>query len=133
MYINLAYNYLCEQAHNFRKTTVYVYTFATVAGASHEISLFQFTESVAAVIPDKWRRVGLALGLTQTQLNAIDYQHRGEPIGMFAEVFSMWQQLATPDNNPVKWSTLVRVLKSRTVGEETLAESIQSKFIDNSS
>ena len=88
---------------------------------------------MAAVIPDKWRKVGLALGLTQAQLNAIDYQHRGEPIGMFTEVFNMWQQLATPDNNPVKWSTLVRVFKSRTVGEETLAESIKSKFIDNNS
>ena len=88
---------------------------------------------MANVIPDKWRRVGLALGLTQAQLNAIDYQHRGEPIGMFAEVFSMWQQLATPDNNPVKWSTLVRVLKSRTVGAKPLAESIQRKFLDNSS
>ena len=108
-----------------------MHTFATAAGASHEISLFQFTESVAAVIPDKWRRVGLALGLTQAQLNAIDDQHRGKSLESFAEVFSMWQQLATPDNNPVKWSTLVRVLQSRTVGEETLAESIQRKFIDN--
>ena len=105
--------------------------FDTVAGASQEISLFQFTESVAAVIPDKWRRVGLALGLTQAQLNAIDDQHRGKSLESFAEVFSMWQHLATADNNPVKWSTLVRVLKSRTVGEETLAESIKSKFIDN--
>ena len=108
-----------------------MHIFATVAGVVHEISLFQFTESVAAVIPDKWRRVGLALGLTQAQLNAIDDQHRGKSLESFAEVFSMWQQLATPDNNPVKWSTLVRVLKSRTVGEETLAKSIQSNFIDN--
>ena len=107
-----------------------LHIFTIAAGDSHEISLFQFTESVAAVIPDKWRRVGLVLGLTQAQLNAIDDQHRGKSLESFAEVFSMWQQLAIPDN-PVKWSTLVSVLKSRTVAEETLAESIQSKFLDN--
>ena len=105
--------------------------FTIAAGDSHEISLFQFTESVAAVIPDKWRRVGLVLGVTQAQLNAIEKQHRGDPLDSFTEVFSMWQQLATPDNNPVKWSTLVNVLKSRTVAEETLAELIRSKFLDN--
>ena len=69
------------------------------------------------------------LGLTHAQLNVIDDRYRGKSLELFAEVFSMWQQLATPDNNPVKWSTLVRVLKSRTVGEETLAESIQREFM----
>ena len=88
---------------------------------------------MANVIPDKWKSFGVALGLSGAKLNSIDKQHRGDPLDAFTEVFSMWQQLATPDNNPVKWSTLVRVLKSRTVGEETLAESIKSKFIDNSS
>ena len=104
-----------------------------IAGDSHEISLFQFIESVANVIPDKWKRFGVALGLSGAKLNSIDKQHRGDPLDAFTEVFSMWQQLATADYIPVKWSTLVRVLKSRTVGEETLAESIQSSFIDNSS
>ena len=98
-------------------------------GDSQEISLSQFSESVAAVIPDKWRNVGIILNISQPQLNAIDQRHRGEAMACFSEVFSMWQQQATPDNNPVKWSTLVRVLKSPYVEEVALAESIRSKYL----
>ena len=94
------------------------------------MSLFQFMESVATVIPDKWKRVGVALGLSQAQINAIDAQHRGDPLDCFAEVFHLWQQLSTTQQ-PVSWTTLVTVLCSRTVGEERLAGDLQEHFIDN--
>ena len=87
-------------------------------------------ESVATSIPDKWWRVGVALGLSQAQINAIDQQHRGEPIACFAEVFHHWQQLST-SQQPVNWTTLVAVLHSRTVGENQLANFLQETFIDN--
>ena len=87
-------------------------------------------ESVATVIPDKWKRVGMALGLSQAQINAIDAQHRGDPLDCFAEVFHLWQQLSTPQQ-PVSWSTVVTVLNSRTVGEESLAGFLQENFINS--
>ena len=87
-------------------------------------------ESVATVIPDKWRRVGVTIGLSQAQVNAIDAQHRGDPLDCFAEVFHLWQQLSTPQQ-PVSWTTLVTVLRSCTVGEEHLAGVLQEHFIDN--
>ena len=86
-------------------------------------------ESVATVIPDKWKRVGMALGLSQAQIIAIDAQHWGDSLNCFAEVFHLWQQLSTPQQ-PVSWSTLVTVLNSHTVGEERLAGFIQENFID---
>ena len=89
------------------------------------MSLFQFIENVATVIPDKWKRVGVVLGLSQAQINAIDAQHRGVPLDCFAEVFQ-----STPQQ-PVSWTTLVTVLRSRTVGEELLAGNLQEYFIDN--
>ena len=94
------------------------------------MSLFQFMESVATVIPDKWKKVGVSLGLCQPQINAIDAQHRGDPLDCFAEVFHLWQQLSTPQQ-PVSWTTLVTMLRSRTVGEELLANNLQEHFIDN--
>ena len=87
-------------------------------------------ESVATVIPDKWKRVGVALGISQAQINAIDAQHRGDSLNCFAEVFHLWQQLSTPQQ-PVSWSTLVTVLNSRTVQEESLASFLQENFINN--
>ena len=87
-----------------------------------EVLLFQFMESVAKKIPGKWRSVGMALGLGQTQLNAIDSQHRGNPLDCFTEVFNHWQHLPTPQQ-PVSWYTLITVLRS--VGEESLVDSIQ--------
>ena len=93
------------------------------------VLLSQFVERVATKIPDKWRRVGVALNLSQAQLNAIEKQHRGDPLDCFAEVFNHWQQLSTPQQ-PVSWTTLVAVLRSDTVGEESLAAFIQQTFID---
>ena len=87
-------------------------------------------ESVATVIPDKWKRVGMALGLSQAQINAINKHHLADPLDCFAEVFHLWQQLST-SQQPVNWTTLVTVLCSRTVGEEHLADNLQEHFIDN--
>ena len=36
------------------------------------VSLFQFMENVAVKIPSKWKRVGVAFGLNQSQIDAID-------------------------------------------------------------
>ena len=50
------------------------------------MSLFQFMEGVATVIPDKWKRVDVALRLSLAQVNGIDAQHWGDPLDCFAEV-----------------------------------------------
>ena len=98
------------------------------AGDSEEVSLFQFMESVASVIPDKWRRVGVALGIRHPQINAINTQHQGDAVNCFESVFHFWQQQSTPQQ-PVSWTTLVTVLRSHYVGEERLADSIKANFL----
>ena len=89
------------------------------------VSLFQFNESVASKIPSKWKRVGVALGLTQSRIDAIDNHRRGDPFECFSDVFKYWQSESTPEQ-PANWAFLISVLRSYTVGEETLAEHIQS-------
>ena len=79
-------------------------------------------------IPDKWKRVGVALNLSQAHINAIDTQHRGDSLHCFAEVFHQWQRFHNPDQ-PVSWTTLVDVLQSRLVGDTRLAEKIKKEFI----
>ena len=98
------------------------------AGGSEGLSLFQFIESVATQIPSKWKRVGVAFGISQSQIDAIERQRLADPVGCFSDVFSLWQQLSTPQQ-PVSWTVLVNVLRSRSVGEEDLASFLEETFI----
>ena len=92
------------------------------------VSLIHFNEYVASKIPSKWKRVGVHLGLSLPQIDAIDSHRRGEPFECFADVFKYWQSESTPER-PANWATLISVLRSNTVGEETLAEHIQSTLM----
>ena len=109
---------------------------ALVTSASHkdddltrnEVSTFQFMETVASKIPDKWYSVGIALGLTTAQLNAIDKFRCGDPLLCFSDVYDHWQQLST-SQQPANWTSLATALSSNIVGENALALFIQENFI----
>ena len=79
---------------------------------------------IAAVVPTKWRHVGLQLGLDQAQLDMIEqkYSFSRDSIACFGEVFMEWKKRMT---SPVLWSTLITALKSPLVGENTLAHKLQ--------
>ena len=85
------------------------------------VSRFQFMEAVASKIPSKWKRVGVSLGMDQSQLDGIDQHRRGDPLECFSDVFTYWQQQSTPQS-PANWATLVTVLRSNYVGEEELSD-----------
>ena len=95
------------------------------------MSLFRFMENVATVIPKKWRRVGMTLGIRQAQLDTIEKRHLAIPLECFTDVFNYWQQLSFTCQQPVGWTTLVTVLRSQRVDEELLADFIQETFIGN--
>ena len=92
------------------------------------VSLFQFNEYVASKIPSKWKKVGVALGFSQSRIDAIEYRRQKEPFECFSDVFDYWQNESTPER-PANWATLISLLRSNTVGEEALAENIQSTLI----
>ena len=91
------------------------------------VSLFQFNEYVVSRIPSKWKKVGVALGLSQPQIDAIDCHRYGVPFECFSDVFKYWQSESTPEQ-PANWATLISVLRSNTVGEAALAEYIRVHF-----
>ena len=121
---------------NYRANTYYelileaIKLLCITAGSSQSVSLFQFIETVAIKIPSKWRRVGVAFGLSQSQIDAIEKQRLADPLGCHSDVFSLWQQLSI-HQQPVSWTALVTVLCSQSVGEEHLAEFIQQTFVGN--
>ena len=98
-----------------------------LAGAD-TVSQFQFMETVASKIPSKWRRVGISLGMDTNQLDAINMHRLADPLECFSDVFTWWQQQSTPQS-PANWATLVTVLRSNTVAEEELSDTIQNTYM----
>ena len=96
--------------------------------AGDTVSLMQFMETVATEIPSKWKRMAVAMGMSQSQIDAVDVHRRGQTFECFIDVFEHWQDTSTPEL-PANWASLVTVLRSRIVGEEALAEHIQKTFM----
>ena len=76
---------------------------------------------VASRATDKWEMIGLELDIEQHQLNTIQSSHLNA-IHRFSRVFKLWQNQADP---PFTWSTIVGVLRSPIVGENSLAQEIE--------
>ena len=83
---------------------------------------------VAAVIPSKWRAVGIQLGLSRGMLDAIQSDNANKPQAChesFEEVFNIWKTEAV---SPCTWSTIIDALKAPAVGEDGLATRLCAKL-----
>ena len=90
-----------------------------------EPSLPHLMEKVAAVIPHKYMTVGLQLGLTMAQMQAIHPLHQSleDHHRAFGEVFGVWRKCGSP---PYTWRTIIDVLKTASVGEVLLSDTLTS-------
>ena len=84
---------------------------------------------VAAKTPNKWMEFGLQLGIDTNQLNAFERQRGGVTNSIYADIFSAWEK--RQGDMPFTWSTVIGVLKSPSVGENALAQTVQ-EFITKS-
>ena len=90
--------------------------------------LCDLMNDVAAVIPAKWRQVGVQLKLSNEVMDGIQDQNAGKTDLCklsFEQVFTKWEGLGT---SPHTWETMVNVLCSRAVGEVDLAGQLSSKY-----
>ena len=94
----------------------------------HTPNLDDLMNDVAAVIPSKWRLVGVQLKLPNGTLDEIQAQNAGRPdqcILSFEQVFAKWRSLGT---SPYTWMTMINALRSPAVGEVTLANKLNTKM-----
>ena len=94
----------------------------------HTPNLGDLTNEVAAVIPAKWRLVGVQLKLPNGTLDEIQAQNTGRPdqcILSFQQVFAKWRSLGT---RLYTWKTMINALRSPGVGEVTLANKLNAKM-----
>ena len=67
------------------------------------MSFIQFMDTVATEIPSKWKRMGVAVGMSQSQIDAVDIHRRGQPFDCFSDVFKHWQDASTLEQ-PANWA-----------------------------
>ena len=82
----------------------------------------QLLRTLASVARDKWRLVGIELGIEDEQLDLIAME--GNPIICFSKVFSQWKIKADTDF-PFTWRTIANALKSPIVEENSKATEIE--------
>ena len=92
----------------------------------NELSLRLFQANVAAVIPKKWKYVGIELNLEMGTIRTIETKTQIN-VDRLAEVFDHWQKNPTPQR-PFCWDTVVNVLKSPAVNKPVLARKISQQF-----
>ena len=90
-----------------------------------EPSLLHLMDKIAAVIPSKCWAIGLQLGLTTAELQAICPQQQGleSHHRAFGEIFDVWRRRRSL---PYTWRTLINVLRSPSVGEGLLSDKLTS-------
>ena len=79
---------------------------------------------VAAVIPTKWKLVGLQLGLEYPQLEMIEQKQPSSDL-CFWDVFVEWKKRRT---SKCSWSTIIDALNSQLVGETVLADKLKEEM-----
>ena len=85
---------------------------------------------VAAKIPNKWRDVGLQLGLDQSELDRIANESPGDINRCYSKVFTRWKNKNSA-THPYTWSTIVDALQAAAVGEERLADEIKTGHLSH--
>lgn len=93
-------------------------------GLESEPELSELMDQIASRVPDKWRAIGIALGLTINELNC--FSPNEDPSCGFTFVFTIWKSRMTRE--PYSWGTMMTVLRAPSVGEQRLAEQLESRL-----
>ena len=94
------------------------------AGMESEPELSDLMDQIAVHIPDKWRDIGIALGLTT--IECFSAATMGDPSRCFSSVFTIWKSRMTRE--PYGWGTVVQALRAPSVGELRLAEQLEKRL-----
>ena len=72
---------------------------------------------------EKWEKIGLGLGLSQTTLQQIKTVNGGEPAKcLYATIYAWLRRKDKANAKGITWRTLIHTLKSAEVDETDLAE-----------
>lgn len=91
------------------------------------LKLSDLMNDVGAIIPAKWRLVGVQLDLPTETLDRIQTQNARMPnlcLHSFEQIFTEWKGQGT---RPYTWETIIDALRTPAVGELVLADEVLSR------
>ena len=94
-------------------------------GVLTEADIPQLVEKLHDVC-HKWKMIGIQLGLPLPKIDAMSQKYHGRDCAeIFCHVLQEWMKCCV-DRAPPTWAILLDVLKSKTVGECSLAEELRA-------
>ena len=84
---------------------------------------------IAAVIPAKWRHVGIQLGISTGILDSIQSQNCREPnphLKSFEQMFVEWSK--QDSESAYTWTYIIAILRTPAIGESNLADNLTAKY-----
>ena len=78
-------------------------------------------------VADKWKHIGIYLGLSMATLNTIATEHQSGPRECLIEMLDVWLNRADPLPT---WSAIIEAieLQLNVLGEEQLARKLQEEY-----
>ena len=86
----------------------------------------ELEELVTSKVAHKWFPIGIGLGMSGEQLEEIRENSQNIPDHCLSNLFYEWEQNPHKDK-PFTWGTLLKVLRSVKVGEESLANELEKQ------
>ena len=93
--------------------------------------LADLMKEIGAVIPAKWRAVGVQLGIDSDVLDGIQNQNAGNSESAqksFEQVFIKWSKQGS--KTPYTWTHIIDILRRPAVGKNELADTLATKFLE---
>ena len=87
----------------------------------------ELKELLTSKVAHKWFPIGIGLGMSGEQLEEIRGNSNDIPDHCLGNLFYEWEQNRHKDK-PFTWSTLLQVLRSVNVREESLAKDLEEHF-----
>ena len=93
--------------------------------------LADLMNEIGAVIPAKWRAVGVQLGIDSDVLDGIQNQNAGNSESAqksFEQVFIKWSKQGS--KTPYTWTHIIDILRRPAVGKNELADTLATKYLE---
>ena len=87
----------------------------------------ELKELVISQVAHKWFPIGIELGMSGEQLEEIQGNSNGILERCLGNLFYEWEQNPHEDK-PFTWGTLINILRSVKVGEESFAKKLEEHF-----
>ena len=79
-------------------------------------------------VNERWKELGLALGLKDATLHQINAEHPGNISECKLQMLRLWLQWRDDCEATCNWKSLAEALKKRTVNYKPIAEAIQERL-----